>query len=317
MSSSVILGIDLGGTKIRSMAFNPDMSNAGDDYRETEADRGPAGVVQRIVDSALAAAKGRPIAACGISAPGPLRIEDGVVTEPPNLPGWSNVPLARLLSERLGAPAWLENDANAAALAEHQLGAARGLRHVVMLALGTGIGGGLIVDGKLVHGASGGAGEVGHLLALPDGPICGCGRRGCLEAVASGVAFAREAAALLARQPDGILARLTVEAGQEPDARLLEQAAKAGDHDAEEIIRSAGRFLGAGMTSLINIFNPEMIVIGGSLRLMGKPYLGEAYAVVKRDAFRQHYADVRFAEAQLGDEAQAIGAACLARDRLS
>ena len=312
----VFLGIDLGGTKIRSMSFNRDMQVVAEDYRETEAFLGRDAVIARMADSARAAAKGSPIIAAGISAPGPLRPKDGIVTEPPNLPGWRDVPLAQLLSDRLGAPAWIENDANAAALAESRMGAGVGLQHMILMTLGTGIGGGLILDGKLYDGATGGAGEIGHMIVLPDGPICGCGRHGCLEAMASGVAFAREAASLVERFPDGILAKIVREANEEPDAKLLQQAAEAGDIQAEEVIRIAGRYLGAGMTNLVNVFNPEMIVIGGSLRLMGEPYLGEAYHVLERDAFSQHFSDLRIAEAKLSDEAPAIGAAYLARAHL-
>jgi predicted NBD/HSP70 family sugar kinase len=135
--------------------------------------------------------------------------------------------------------------------------------------------------------------------------------------VTSGIALGREAVALARREPDGILARLAAERGVDPDARLLGDAADAGDKAADNVIRTAGRRLGAGLRSLINVFNPEMIVIGGSLRRFGEPYLGEARAVVEREAFKQHLADVRIVEAKLGDEAPAIGAALIARDRLA
>lgn len=312
----LILGIDLGGTKIRSMSFDGEMRNIGEDYRETEADGGPGAVIERMANSARAAAMGGSIIACGISTPGPSKPKEGIVTDPPNLPGWSNVPLARLLGEKLGVPAWIENDANASALAEHRIGAGKGLQHMILVTLGTGVGGGLILDGKLFYGASGGAGEIGHQLVQPDGPLCGCGRHGCLEAVASGIALGRETAAIIAASPDGILAKMVADAGEEPDAKLLHEAADAGDMNADAAIRVAGRYLGMGLTNLVNIFNPEMIVIGGSLRLMGEPYLGEAKKIVERDAFRQHLADLRIVEAELGDESPCIGAALLARDHL-
>ncbi len=201
----LILGIDLGGTKIRSMSFDHAMNVVGEDYRETDAHEGPEAVIRRMADSAWAAAKGRPILAAGISTPGPSKPSEGIVTAPPNLPGWKDVPLAKLLGGLLNVPAWIENDANAAALAEHHSGAGRGLQHMILVTLGTGVGGGLILDGKLFYGASGGAGEVGHMLIVPDGPRCGCGRRGCLEAVASGIALGREATELVQRSPNGIL----------------------------------------------------------------------------------------------------------------
>jgi len=315
--SPVLLGIDLGGTKIRTIAFDEALSPLNEDYRETGAEDGPDAVIARMIASGLAAAAGRPARAAGISTPGPSKPAEGIVTEPPNLPGWRDVPLARLISEQLGVPAWIENDANAAALAEFRRGAGRGLRHMVQIALGTGIGGGLIVGGRLVHGASGGAGELGHMLVQPGGPVCGCGRRGCLEAMASGVALAREAGAIIGRNPGGILARLASGSGEESDARVLHEAAEAGDAEADAAIRAAGRYLGDGLVNLVNLLNPELIVLSGSLRRLGGRYLDEAFAVLKRDAFAQHYADVRVVEAQLGDEAPCVGAAIIAGERLA
>jgi glucokinase len=220
------------------------------------------------------------------------------------------------MSERLGVPCWIENDANAAAVAEHRLGAGKGSEHMILVTLGTGIGGGLILDGRLYYGASGGAGEIGHMQLVSGGPVCGCGRPGCLEALASGIALAREAAALAMSEPAGLVAGMARSHGQEPDARILDEAANAGDEAADAIIRQAGRYLGAGLTNLVDVFNPEVIVIGGSLRKLGERYLGTAYEVVRREAFRQHQGDVRFVEAAFGDEAPAIGAALVALDRL-
>lgn len=321
-SDGLILGIDLGGTKIRSISFDREMNLIGEDYRETEAEHGPEAVMARMADSARDAAKGHPILAAGISTPGPSMPSKGIVTAPPNLPGWKDVPLADRMSSLLGVPAWIENDANAAAIAEHQQGAGKGLQHMILVTLGTGVGGGLILDGKLFYGASGGAGEVGHMLIVPDGPRCGCGRLGCLEAVASGVALGREATELVQRSPDGILRKLLREANggdgwsMAADAKLLHEAADAGDQEADAVIRRAGRYLGAGLTNLVNIFNPEMIVLGGSLIRMGEPYIGEAKKVVELDAFDQHFRDVRIVDAELGDESPAIGAALVARARI-
>jgi glucokinase len=298
------------------MSFDSQMKTIGEDYRETQAEGGREHVIQRMADSALAAAKGRPILAAGISTPGPSKPRQGIVTDPPNLPGWKDVPLAKLLGDKLQVPAWIENDANAAALAEHRLGAGRDCQHMILVTLGTGVGGGLVLDDQLYYGASGGAGEVGHQLIVPNGPRCGCGRLGCLEAVASGTALGREAVALVSRSPQGTLARLAAEANEAPDAKLLHEAADAGDKDAEAIIREAGRYLGIGLTNLVNIFNPQVIIIGGSLRLMGELYIGEAKNVVKQDAFAQHAADVRIVDAELGDESPAVGAALVAKSRL-
>jgi glucokinase len=208
----------------------------------------------------------------------------------------------------------LENDANAAAVAEHRLGAGRGCRHMVLVAVGTGIGGGLILDGRLYHGASGGAGEIGHMLVEPQGRVCGCGRRGCLEAMASGSALDAVAREIAQAQPHGSVAEMARNQGKTPDARILDAAASAGDAAAASALERAGAYLGDGLTNLVDVFNPEVIVIGGSVR-RSRRYLETAVAVMQRDAYPQHLVDVRIAEAELGDEAPAIGAALLAIDQ--
>jgi glucokinase len=317
-NDSFIGGIDLGGTKILSVYLDNDMRELGRDYRETVAEQGPDAVIDRMVDSMLTAAKGRPFQVVGISSPGPSDPKRGIVTTPPNLPGWRDVELAKAISARLAVPAWLENDANAAAVAEHRLGAGRGASNVVLVTLGTGVGGGLILDGRLYHGASGGAGEIGHMQLEPDGPVCGCGRHGCLEALVSGRALGERAQEIIAREPDGILAGMVRDRGGEADARVLEDAALAGDASAAAAIDRAARYLGAGLTNVVNIFNPEVIVIGGSLRKIDdERYLGVAIEIMKREAFPQHAAGVRVVEAELGDESPALGAALIARENLA
>ncbi|MCJ7510175.1 MAG: ROK family protein, partial [Dehalococcoidia bacterium] len=182
--------VDLGGSKILSIIAHGDGRRLGEDRRPTDAEAGPDAVLERIVGSlegALAkAGLGQgDLAAVGICCPGPCDIDAGVLSSAPNLPGWRDVPICRYLEERLGVPARLENDANAAALGEHVYGAGRGCRHLIYMPLSTGIGGGLIIDGRLYRGATGVAGELGHMTIEPDGPLCGCGNRGCLEALAS------------------------------------------------------------------------------------------------------------------------------------
>jgi glucokinase len=310
-----VAGIDLGGTKILSVCLDASLNVAGRDYRETEAEAGPDAVIRRMVESALAAAGGRRLRGIGVSAPGPLDINRGVVTEAPNLPGWTEIALQQRIREASGLPAWIENDANAGAFAEHRAGAGRGSRHMILVAIGTGVGGGLILDGRLYHGASGGAGEVGHMIVDPGGAICGCGRAGCLEAVASGRALDADAERIAAAQPDGLVARTAREAAEPPDARILDLAATAGDEAAIEALTRAGRFLGAGLTNLVNLLNPEVIAIGGSVR-KSEIYRRTAIETMRRDAFAQHLADVRVIEAELGDDVNAIGAALIALENL-
>jgi len=310
-----VLGIDLGGTKILSVCLDASLNIVDRDYRETLPDEGPEAVIARMVESGRAASEGRDVRAIGVSAPGPLDLNRGIVTRAPNLPGWQNIPLQRRISELYGLPAWVENDANAGAVAEHRLGAGRGSRHMVLIAIGTGIGGGLILDGRLFHGASGGAGEVGHMVVDPDGAICGCGRAGCLEAVASGSFLDTVAQRIAESEPDGLLARIARREGEQADARILDLAANEGDSAAIEALTRAGRFLGAGLTNLVNLLNPEVIAIGGSVR-KSELYVTTAVETMRRDAFQQHSADVRIVEAELGDDAPAIGAALLAIEKL-
>jgi glucokinase len=313
--SEYVVGLDLGGTKILSLCLDRDMNVVGRDRRETGAEDGPEAVIERMAQSARAAAGERPLRAIGVSAPGPSDPTHGIVTTPPNLPGWHDVPLARLISERLGLSAWIENDANAAALAEFKLGAGRGTQHMVLVAAGTGIGGGLVLDGKLYHGASGGAGEIGHMQLDPLGRQCNCGRKGCLEALASGVAMNKAAIEIAQAEPDGMVARLAGKEGEEPDARILDLAAEQGDKSAMEAIRKAGVYLGAGLANLINIFNPNAIVVAGSLR-KSSLYFDTAVEIALRESFPQHAGDVRIVEAELGDDAPAMGAALIAWENL-
>jgi glucokinase len=314
--SPIVCGVDLGGTKILSVCLDAELRTLGKDLRPTLADGGPDAVIERMMQSVRAACAGHDVRAVGISTPGPSKPAEGIVTTPPNLPGWRDVPLARLVGDALGMPAWIENDANAAALAEHRLGAGRGTRHMLLVTIGTGLGGGLILDGKLYHGASGAGGEIGHMQLEPEGRVCGCGRQGCLEALASGSALEAVAASIVASDPAGLVAQIARRENTPPDARILQLAAEAGDAAADAAIRRAGRYLGAGLTNLVNVFNPEVIVIGGSIRKLGPRYLDTARAVVEHEAFAQSVADVRIVEAELGDESPAIGAGLIALENL-
>jgi glucokinase len=248
-----------------------------------------------------------------VAAPGPIDYASGVVTDPPNLPGWHNVPLAEILQRELDARCLLENDANAAAVAEHRWGAGRGSRHMLFLTLSSGIGGGIIIDNALYRGASGSAGEVGHMTIDRRGPICSCGRRGCLEAHASGPAIARSAAQAATRTPGSRLARI---AAEDPPltAMKVHQAADEGDRASRRVIARAGHYLGVGIGSLVNIFNPQVIVLGGSLTKMGELYLGPMRRTAREECFPRPFEDVRIVVGAFVDEAPAIGAAVLAAE---
>jgi glucokinase len=313
-----VVGIDLGGTKIRSIVTPVDGTILGEDIRPTDAERGPGAVVDRLVASARAAvaASGLPhdsIVAVGVTAPGTVDFDAGVLHQPPNLPGWDAVPLARLLTERLDRPAFLENDANAAAYGEWRHGAGVGLRTLVYLTVSTGIGAGLILNGQLYRGADGAAGELGHVTIDVNGPLHVCGMVGCLEVMASGTAIARMAHEAVAAGRSELLARLAAQV-DELTAVEVEKAAEAGDPVAREILARAAHYLGVGLANYINIFNPEAIVLGGGVTRIGRRLLAPAFSLAKARAFRLPSQTVRLLTAALEGRSEVLGVSALARD---
>ena len=316
-SEHSVIGIDLGGTKISTALVDSAGKIVTHDYRETPAAEGPQAVIGRMLDAARrvmaqAGVTRSQVAAVGIGSPGPLDIEAGVVMDTPNLEGWDYVPLRQLIGDGLGITAFLENDANAAALGEHRFGAGRGVAHMIYVTVSTGIGGGLILDGRLYHGANGIAGEIGHQTLVPDGPLCGCGNRGCLEALASGTAIARQARERVARGVPTLIADLAEGDPERITAKLVAQAANQGDEEAQEILTRAMNYLGIGMANLVNLFNPQLIVIGGGLVNIGETLFGSVRRVIDRRPFRAAAQAVRVVPAELGDDVGVLGAAAVA-----
>lgn len=313
-----VIGIDLGGTKIRAIVTAHDGEILGEDIRPTDAEDGQDAVIGRLVASARAAvaASGRPfeqMVAVGVTAPGTVDFDEGILHQPPNLPGWDAVPLGRLVRERLGRPVFLENDANAAAYGEWRYGAGKGLRHLIYLTVSTGIGGGLILNGALYRGADGAAGELGHMTVDVQGPPHNCGMVGCLEVMASGTAIARLAAEAVAAGRSPALARLAAGV-EELTAAEVDVAAEAGDEAAREILARAARYLGVGLANYINIFNPEAIVVGGGVTNIGERLLRPAFALAKARAFRLPAERVLLAHAALEGRSEVLGVSALARD---
>lgn len=319
-SERLFVGIDLGGTKISTALVGENGEIVAHDYRETRAGKGAEAVIGRMLDAArsvMAQAEVAPaqVAAVGIGAPGPLDFQAGVVVSPPNLPGWDHVPLKQLIEDALGIETFLENDANAAALGEHRFGAGRGTAHMIYVTVGTGIGGGLILDGELYHGAGGMAGEIGHMTTMPYGPHCGCGNPGCLEALASGTAIAREARERVGRGVPTRISDLSEGDLERITAKLVVKAADQGDVEAQTILAEAMNFLGIGMASLVNLFNPELIVIGGGLTNIGEVLFGPVRRAIARHAFRAPAEAVRVVRAELGDNVGVLGAVAMALAR--
>ncbi len=318
----LVVGIDLGGTKISTGLVDSAGVIIAHDYRETRATEGQEAVIERMLDAARlvmaqAGVNQAQVAAVGVVAPGPLDIEAGVVVAPPNLPGWGHVPLKQLIEEGLGIRTFLENDANAAALGEFRFGAGRGTEHMIYVTVSTGIGGGLILDGELYHGANGMAGEIGHTIVMPNGPLCGCGNRGCLEALASGTAITRQARERVAR---GVLTLIADLAGNDPEritAKLVAEAATRGDVEAQEILAEAMNYLGIGMANLVNLFNPQLIVIGGGLMNIGELLFGPVRRAIARHALPTLAQAVRVVPAELGADVGVLGAAAVAQSAAS
>ncbi len=315
MPEKIVGAIDLGGTKILSAVVDQHGTVLATDRRPTDPG-GPKPVIADMAGSLRSACERAHVSVegllgVGVSAAGPIDAATGVISNAPNLPGWRNVPLASLLTEQLGVPVLLENDANAAAVAEHTFGAGRGSRQMIYITISTGIGGGIIVDGRLYRGAAGAAGEIGHVMLVPDGPLCGCGQRGCLEALASGTSMAREARAAVAAGNSPALQRIADE-GRELTAEAVSEAAAGGDPAAAEIIASAAQWLGMGLVVLVHLFNPERIIIGGGASNIGEPLLGPAESTMRRHAFPAMAGAVQVLQARHTDQAGVLGAAALA-----
>ncbi|HZI27253.1 MAG TPA: ROK family protein [Gemmatimonadaceae bacterium] len=292
--SKYLVGVDLGGTNIVAGALAEDGSDVLALRSEpTRPDQGADAVVDRIVrmiDTVIAetiaqtGAKREDMIGVGVGAPGPLDRERGIVVTTPNL-GWTNFPLRDVISERSRLPVRIDNDANCATLGEWWLGAARGAENVIGMTIGTGIGGGVIIGGRLYHGASDVAGEIGHATIDITGRRCKCGNYGCLEAYASGPSIAdraREAISsddcLMLKMAGGDASRIT--------AATVYEAAKRGDDVALDVVRETSRFLGAGVANLLNIFNPDVVVICGGVTQAGDTLFAPLRREVRKRAFK-------------------------------
>lgn len=313
-----IVGVDLGGTNIVAGAMPLDGSREiAMRTAQTLAEGGADSVVERIVmmiedviaqTSAETGAERSDFLGVGIGSPGPLNREKGIVIITPNL-GWKDFPLRDEVSKRVNLDATLDNDANCATLGEFWCGAAVGGRNVIGMTLGTGIGGGLILDGKLYHGSSDSAGEIGHTTIDSTGRRCKCGNYGCLEAYASGPAIAErarealrgaETESMLQSMVDGDLKRLT--------AQTVYEASKRGDAVAREVVRETARFLGAGVSNLINIFNPDVLVLAGGVTQAGDALFEPLRAEVRRRAFKPAVEACRIVPGALPLSAGVVGA---------
>ena len=310
------IGVDIGGTKIAAGV----VSDAGEVLLETRRDT-PATDVEAIeaavVDAVTELRATHEVEAVGVAAAGFVDASRSVVTFAPNL-AWRDEPLRADLEARLGLPVVVENDANAAAWGEFAHGTGREVDDMVLLTIGTGLGGGIVLDGRLLRGAAGFAGELGHLRVVPDGYQCGCGNRGCWEQYASGRALVREAREV-ARSGGPMAARLLELAGGDPEALegpMVTRAAQEGDLASQELLADLGRWIGEGAASVMAVLDSAMIVVGGGVSAAGDLLLEPARAAFRRQlTARGHRPEPRIELARLGNDAGMIGVADLARRR--
>lgn len=306
MGARFILGIDIGGTsfsigsvtedgkRVAVLLNEPTMAAAGADDVLTRI----ITLARRVVSETLAAEPDAKFMGAGAGAPGPLDTQSGIVLLTPNL-GWVNFPLRDRLAEGLDLPVVIDNDANCAVLGEWWMGAARGTRHAIGFTIGTGIGGGIIMNGRLYHGASDCAGEIGHTTIDSNGRRCACGNYGCLEAYASGPAIARRAADALEAGAESRLRALVGGNLAALTAETVYAAAYDGDELAREVVHDTAQFLGAGVANLVNIFNPEVVVICGGVRQAGDLLFLPLRREVARRAFKPAVAAVRIVPSEL------------------
>ena len=308
------VGFDLGGTKMLVQVFDNKFYALSRQRDRTKGHKGAESGVNRIkklIENALSEVNvtSEDLGGIGIGAPGPLDLNDGVIISAPNL-GWENVQIKEELESHFNCPVVLMNDVDAGVYGEYRFGAGRGARCVLGVFPGTGIGGGCVYDGQIIRGETGSCMEVGHMQIAPDGPLCGCGRRGCLEAVASRLAISAAAAQAAYRgDAPNLRAQVGTDLG-EIRSKVLARAIAAGDTAIEEIIRNAARTIGVAVGNLVNLLLPERIILGGGLvEAMPDIFVDSVTKSAKKRALPSYTDAFTVAAAQLGDDAAVMGAA--------
>lgn len=304
----VVIGVDLGGTNLRTALLSPDGDILAKHKEPTYASEGWKNVVTRLIDSIKgqqesAGKRGLSVTAVGVGVPGVIQSDRGIVVKSPNFPDWNNLPIKDSLEKALNLPVTVENDANAAALGEQWRGAGCGIKSMILLTLGTGVGGGIILNNQIWQGADGMAGELGHMTIIPDGRRCGCGNTGCLEMYASARGIVQSYRERRAQ---------ALPSSGEITSEQVYEAARTGEARALEVMQGMGRLLGIGIANLINIFNPEMIVIGGGVKDAWPLFIRTARDEIRNRAFEVPAARTEIVPSRLGDDAGMVGAAAAA-----
>ncbi|RKU19561.1 transcriptional regulator [Candidatus Poribacteria bacterium] len=316
-----VVGIDIGGTKLATVVADKTGQILGKVRKPTLSEKGPEYAIALLFDMvrevvSQADLEQGSISAIGVSCGGPLDTKTGIVYSPPNLPGWDALPLKARLESEFQVPVTIENDANASALAEFRFGGGRGYNAVLYMTMSTGIGGGIVINGQVYHGANDSAGEVGHQILLPNGPRCGCGKQGCLEALCSGPAIARRAQAAIQKQlkdEKPSTALLTLANGRIEDVKSehVLAAARTGDALALGLVQETAYYMGWGIANLVNILNPDIVLLGTIAVAAGDLLLGPIRETVSRFAMTRPAEAVNIAPAQLGDALGDLAAVAL------
>jgi glucokinase len=320
--SELTIGVDIGGTKVAAGVVDADGKilehSRAPMNCHASAEDGLASVLSAI-ESLFAQdpASRSKIRRIGICAPGPLDPRTGVVINPPNVPCWRDFPLADEVAKHHSAHVRVDNDANAGGLAEHLWGAGRGFRNVFFATIGTGIGTGIVLDGKIFHGRTGAAAEGGHVSIDFNGPVCNCGKKGCIEILASGTAVARRAREKLAQSPQ-LGAQLLALAGGNPSAvrsEMVGKAARAGDPLAKEILEQTLEYLAVWLGNTVDLLEPEVIILGGGAGEMLRPHFGEIQKRMKKWCINSRYLEIPLVPAHYGENAGIAGGAALCLSR--
>jgi glucokinase len=308
------VGIDVGGTKIASLLVDRNGAILDRDVRPTPAHEQEATL--QAMEASSRAVLTAEVAAIGISAAGLVEAGTGIMRYAPNL-SWRDAPLVERIGGTFGLPTVADNDNNAAAWGEYRFGIGRGHANILFVGVGTGIGGGIIADGALLRGAHGFAAEIGHTIVEPDGPVCGCGNHGCWEQVASGSAIVRDARAAVMKHPHSLLVKLSGGDPAHVTGSMVTEAARQGDTVSRGILNEVGHRLGQGIAGLVNVLDPELVIVGGGVSEAGDLLLAPARTAYSRSveggAFRP---DVPILAASLVNDAGGIGAATMAFELL-
>lgn len=317
-SAGLVAAAALGATSIDVALF----TLAGETLRSwsepADIREGPGpvlGRVRKLFGELLeeSAAEAREVLSIGIGVPGPVEQASGVLRSPPIMPGWDGFPIRDSFAGGYAAPVFVDNDVNVMALGEHQSGVARGVDNALFVKVGTGIGCGIIADGRIYRGTQGSAGDIGHVVVDPEGPVCTCGNRGCLEAMAAAPAIVREAER---RARDGLSPALAraLSVNGELEAREVGAAAGAGDREAQEIIRRSGRLTGQVVATLVSVLNPSLIVVGGGVSRIGHAFLAEIRSTVYARSLPLATRNLPIVPSELGEMSGVTGAGTLAAE---